>query len=132
MTFDLQLRQHPALRLLAASGTIDHGSVEAFRLALAPHLAECRAEQPPLVLDLSGVPYISSIGLRELVLAGRQANAQGGRFVLAALSPGVQAIFRVTRFDLVFQVFDSVDAVTTEHETAPSPPLNQTGTNRPA
>jgi anti-anti-sigma factor len=65
-----------------------------------------------LVIDLGGVEYISSAGLRVLMLANKQAKAQGGTLVVAALQPIVKEIFEISRFTVVFEVFSSVrDAV---------------------
>jgi anti-anti-sigma factor len=60
------------------------------------------------VLDLGGVDYIASIGLRVLMLASRQARAQGGTVVIAALQPLVREIFEISKFTLVFSCFPTV------------------------
>lgn len=98
------------IRIFAPSGRIDQTSVEGFRLALAPCLAACVAGAQPLVLDFSAVPYISSVGLRVLMLASRQAREQNGRLAIAGLTPVVKEVFEISRFDLLLDVFDSVDA----------------------
>lgn len=99
--------------LIAPDGRIDHASADAFATALAPHLAQCNANSLPLILDFSGVEYISSVGLRVLVLTARQIKAQGGRIAIAALSPMVQEVFKISRFDLVYDVYDSVETAMT-------------------
>lgn len=99
--------------ILAPQGRIDHVSSEAFSAALEPHLAQCKSGGTPLVLDFSGVEYISSIGLRALMLAARRVKAQDGRIAIAALAPMVKEVFEISRFNLVYKVFDSVDAAVT-------------------
>jgi len=65
-----------------------------------------------LILDFSGVDYISSVGLRVLMVAAKQIREQGGAIVVAALQPVVREIFEISRFNLVFQCFGSVrDAI---------------------
>ena len=64
--------------VLAPRGRIDHATAEDLRTALAPHLARCGQGQDHVVLDFAGVDYISSAGLRVLMLAAKQAKAQGG------------------------------------------------------
>ncbi len=61
---------------LFATGRIDHATAEPFKAAMAPHLATCAAGRDRLVLDLGGVEYISSVGLRVLMLASKQPKAQ--------------------------------------------------------
>jgi anti-anti-sigma factor len=63
-----------------------------------------------LVLDLSGVPYISSIGLRALTLglkALRAPEVQGDMY-LAALSKTVAHAFHISGFNQLFTIFDTV------------------------
>jgi anti-sigma B factor antagonist len=104
---DLQPRRFADTVVLAPAGRIDHASAESLKEALAPYLERCAAGQDQLVLDLSGVDYISSAGLRVLMLARKQAKAQGGTLVVAALSPIVREIFEISRFTVVFEVFPS-------------------------
>jgi anti-anti-sigma factor len=95
--------------VIAPVGRIDHASAEAFGSALQPHLDRCRADEPPLIVDMSNVDYISSVGLRALMVAAKQAEAQAGRIAIAALSPMVREVFQISRFDMVFKVYGSVD-----------------------
>ncbi len=57
------------------------------------------------MVDLSGVEYISSVGLRVLMLASKQAKAQGGALAVCGLQPVVREIFEISRFNLVLPVF---------------------------
>jgi len=61
-----------------------------------------------MILDFAGVDYISSVGLRVLMLAAKQIREQGGTIVVASLQPVVREIFEISRFNLVFQCFGSV------------------------
>lgn len=105
---DLTPRRFADVVVLALAGRIDHGTAESFKDALRPHLERCAAGQESLVLDLSGVDYISSAGLRVLMLARKQAKTQGGTLVVAGLTPVVKEIFEISRFTVVFEVFGSV------------------------
>ena len=102
---ELQPIQEGRTVVLSPSGRIDHTHADAFKLALDPHLADCRQGGAPLVIDFGGVDYISSIGLRALMVSIKQVKAQGGRMVLAALQPLVMEVFTISRFDMLFQIF---------------------------
>jgi anti-anti-sigma factor len=95
--------------VVAPAGRIDHASADAFAAALQPHLERCKAGEPPLVIDMSGVGYISSVGLRVLMVAAKQVEAQAGRIAIAGLTPMVREVFEISRFDMVFKIFDSVE-----------------------
>jgi anti-sigma B factor antagonist/stage II sporulation protein AA (anti-sigma F factor antagonist) len=105
---DLAPRRLADTVVLRPAGRIDHGSAEAFKRALEPFLERCAAAGDRLVLDCSGLEYISSAGLRVLILAHRQARAEGGTLVVAELRPMVKEIFEIGRFTAVFEVFGSV------------------------
>ncbi len=96
--------------IVSPTGRIDQSSADIFQSALAPHLAGCTKNGAPLILDFSGVDYISSVGLRALMLAARQVKAQDGRIAIAALQPVVKEVFEISRFNLVLKVFDTVKA----------------------
>lgn len=95
--------------VLSVSGRIDHSNADAFSAALEPVLSRCRAGDAAVVLDLSGLGYVSSAGLRCFMLAARQAKAQSGRLVVAAPTPMVREIFEITRFTLLFDCLATVD-----------------------
>ena len=90
--------------VVSPAGRIDQSSADAFQNALAPVLAECAAAKGPLVLDLSSVEYVSSAGLRVLMLAAKQAKATGVTIVLCGLRPLVAEIFQISRFTMVFTI----------------------------
>lgn len=102
-------RRHDNILILSPHGRIDHAHADAFKAALDEHLVECKSGGTQVVLDFAAVDYISSVGLRMLMLAARQVKAQGGRIVIAALQPLVEEVFKISRFNLVYQVFHSVD-----------------------
>lgn len=61
------------------------------------------------VLDLAQVEFIDSSGLGAVVAAMKQLSP-GQSLELAALQPIVEKVFRLTRMDTVFTIYDSADA----------------------
>jgi anti-anti-sigma factor len=63
----------------------------------APELAELLAGEPPVeVVDVAGVTFIDSSGLRVLVEAHHRRAAQGSRLVLRAPSAPVQRLLEIS------------------------------------
>jgi anti-anti-sigma factor len=89
-------------------GRIDHHSAGQLEEALAPLWEKSGISKGAVVLDFTGVEYISSVGLRVLMIAAKQMRTNGARIAIAALQPTVVEIFAISRFDLVFEVFPSV------------------------
>ncbi len=111
---ELSSRYLGSVLVVAVVGRLDHDHAKKFETALAPHLVDCTLTGSPVVLDFSGVVYISSVGLRVLLLATRQVKAQQGRIAIAALTPIVTEVFQVSHFNLVLQVFPDVAAAAAE------------------
>jgi len=90
--------------VVAVAGRVDHANADQFRTELWPHVLGCAAGGDRLVLDLAGLEYISSAGLRVLMLASRQAKGRDGTLIVCGLQSIVREIFRISRFDVVFHV----------------------------
>lgn len=98
--------------IASAAGRIDHAGAEPFKAALQPLIDQCVEGSDRVVLDFSGVEYISSVGLRVLMLAAKQVKAQKGAIVIAAMQPVVKEIFDISRFNYVYAAFPTVrDAI---------------------
>jgi anti-anti-sigma factor len=105
---ELAPRRYGDTVVLSPRARLDQSTAEEFKDGLMPYLERCAPGQELLVLDLSGVEYISSAGLRILMLARKHARAQEGTLVVAGLQPVVKEIFEISRFTLVFEVFPTV------------------------
>ncbi|MBV2360166.1 STAS domain-containing protein [Thalassococcus sp. CAU 1522] len=62
-----------------------------------------------IILNLSQVEFIDSSGLGAIV-AVMKSLRDGQRMELAALSPAVDKVFRMTRMDSIFVIHASADA----------------------
>ena len=57
------------------------------------------AEPPVLVMDLAGLTFLDSTGLRLIVTADRRARDQGRRLAVVKGPDTVQRVFSITRLD---------------------------------
>ena len=101
---ELSPRRFADAVVVSPAGRIDQSSADAFKDALDPYLDQCAAGRDRVVVDLSELEYISSAGLRVLMLAAKRSKAQRGTLVLAGLQPLVREIFEISRFTLVFDI----------------------------
>lgn len=62
-----------------------------------------------LLIDLSRLEYISSAGLRVLLVVAKKMQQKGGKIVLSALTPNVKEVFEISGFSSIFKIFDSVE-----------------------
>lgn len=101
-------KRYADVLVVATEGRVDYLNAEEFKSALFPHLANCRAGGDKIILDLSRLEYISSAGLRVLMISAKEAHAARGTLVAVSLQPVVREIFEISRFTLVFDLHDSV------------------------
>lgn len=68
---------------------------------------ETLSDADRIILDLEGVEFIDSSGLGAIVASMKQLG-NGRRLDLAGLQPVVEKVFRLTRMDTVFRLFESL------------------------
>jgi anti-sigma B factor antagonist len=88
---------------VSLEGSIDGKTAPLVREELRPTLE--KAEN--VILDMSKVDYLSSAGLRLLLLIYREFTAKNGKLVLMGLSPDIQAVMSHTGFLSFFTLAES-------------------------
>lgn len=78
-------------------------------LASAPALSAVLLNQPrdglnSLVLDLSGLTFLDSSGLRVIVAAHRHAVREGYGFSLTSVTPAIARRFKITGLDTLIPI----------------------------
>lgn len=86
--------------VLTPVGRVDSNSAREVEDALLPLFD---AGQPVLV-DFAELSYISSAGLRVLLLAARRSKATGLPLSLAGMSKPVDEVFKISGFAKLFQI----------------------------
>lgn len=109
VTVDISSRAFADVVVVAPAGRLDHAAAGAFESALAPLLESSRSAAG-LVLDFARIDYISSVGLRVLMVAARRVRARRARIAVVNLQSVPAEIFAISRFDAVLDVFASVRA----------------------
>ena len=76
-------------------------------------LRRVEAEGPSLlVLDLSGLSFLDSTGLRAVVTADERAREKGRRLVVVRGPDAVQRVFSITRLEERLEMVDDATGVT--------------------
>lgn len=95
--------------VVAAAGRIDMATADQLKEKLIPLVTAAGKKGELVVLDFSGIEYISSAGLRVLMLAAKESKSSGGKIAVAAMQPLVKEIFEISRFNKVLACHDGVD-----------------------
>lgn len=95
--------------LIRVQGRIDHKTAKDFENALKPLMDQFIAgEYKKILIDLDGVDFMTSAGLRVLMIMAKTCDKEKGQIAVAALQPGIKEIFKISRFDLVLKIFSTV------------------------
>jgi len=62
-----------------------------------------------MVMDFGELHYISSVGLRVLILVAKRLKQVNGRIVMCSLSDQIKEVFAIAGFGSLFAVFDTRD-----------------------
>ena len=106
---DITHRARGDALVVAPIGRIDHATAAEFERAVVPLLDPAAGARAGLVFDLGKVTYISSVGLRVLMIASKSLRARGARIAVAAMQPVVAEILEICRFGAVVEVYPTVD-----------------------
>ena len=100
--------------LVTLTGELDSSSSEPLSAALAGLTAGARR----VVVDLAGLDFIDSSGVKMLVAAARAVEDEGGGFVLAAPAGSVRRVFEILHLDQVVPIVDDRAAAFQEVTTS--------------
>ena len=97
---------HDAMQVFRPVGRLDSATSGELEALLVEQLdAGCNG----IVLDLADLDYISSAGLRVILMTGKRLRAAGGRLVLARMRDSVRDLFEMSGFLGLFPLADSVE-----------------------
>ncbi len=93
--------------IIAVKGRIDSSTAKTGEDYLLAHVGDGR---PALVLDLAEVDYVSSAGLRVLVMSSQRAMSLGRGFALCNCQEDVAEVMDISGLMDVLNVCDDVSA----------------------
>ena len=106
MNLDLSTRPLGDRAVVSVAGEVDLDTAS----ELGEHALDALHHvSPRIVLDITGVTFMDSTGLKVLVSVERRAQLAGGSFVLVGASPAVLRILTLTGLDQVFTLHGSLE-----------------------
>jgi anti-sigma B factor antagonist len=101
----LNVHTRGELTVITMDGSLDSGTAP----SVQTDLMQLIPDGGTTVLDLGKMTYMSSAGLRVLLLTHRRAQESGARIVLIRLSSDVREVMSATGFLDFFEVEESED-----------------------
>lgn len=100
--FTASVAQREGIVVLSIGGAIDFASASTFEAVVANVIAQNAAG---LVIDLGGVKFMASAGLRVLILAQEQL----ARFAVAAIPAAMSRQIQVVGLDKILPLYSSIE-----------------------
>jgi len=89
------------IQVARPQGRLDSNSGPVFEKELLGHID---GGSRRVLLDLSQLSYISSAGLRVILVAAKKMKAVGGQLVLSGLSAQVAEVFEISGFNRILDI----------------------------
>lgn len=87
--------------LVALTGELDTAATEELAKELDP-LMQCEAVQ--MTVDFSELEYISSAGMRIMLLLNKTVTAKGGSLTITGMNADIRQLFTLTGFDQMITI----------------------------
>jgi anti-sigma B factor antagonist len=121
LTFSVRIRQLDKASLVDVSGRLTSFEAQAFRDAIHGLIKKGHKN---IVLNLTGLEYLDSSGVGELVGNYLAVVKSGGAMKVVGLAPKVEQIFKVTQ---LYQVFPEFPDEASALESFPGDPSKKPG-----
>ena len=99
-------RSENGIPILVLTGRLNQASADALHAA-AMEVAGDETSKA-LVVDMGGVDFIVSVGIRSLIRPSQALSMRGGKLAVANLSPQISDFFKLTGLDQMFRVYETV------------------------
>ena len=104
----IETREQGDVAVIVLTGEFDLAGIQAFEA----ELAKLEAAAPAVVVvDLGGLAFMDSSGLRALVMADHRARRAERRLAIVPGPPAVRRVFEITALDERLDLVESIAAV---------------------
>lgn len=107
---DLNVERKDGVLISCPEGRLDGVNSHEFEEAMRAEIGE---EGCSVVLHLENLNYISSAGLRAVLLITKSVTAKGHALALSALPERIMEVFEISGFDKIIPIHPSKDAAIT-------------------
>ena len=104
---DINTERDGATLIAKAGGRVDGTNASDFQDALRDVITP---DDKAVILNFEELSYISSAGLRVILLTAKDMRTANVKFAVCSLSQSVRDVFTISGFDQIIDIHDSQDA----------------------
>jgi anti-anti-sigma factor len=108
MNWTKELRQGNVI--VSPGGPVDQENAEDCESRLVSSVKEASRSGGSLIIDFRNVDYMSSVGLRALMMAAKEAEPASVKVLVTGMNETMQEIFRISGFEKLFVVHESLES----------------------
>lgn len=104
----IETATHGDLLEVAPKGRLDSNTSPELEKALLDRIG---GGQTKITIDFGGIDYVSSAGLRVLLVAAKRTAAAKGQFSMHSMSSEIREVFEISGFLTILKVYPDLNAV---------------------
>ena len=89
---------------------VDHENAEDFESRLIPSVKEASRSGGSLIIDFHDVDYMTSVGLRALMMAAKEAESTSVKILVTGMNETMREIFHISGFEKLFVIHESLES----------------------
>ena len=97
------------IRLIKLNGTLDMNGTYSIEIEF---VRQCAGENVQVIVDLSKVNYLSSIGIPMLINTAKSVTGQGGKMALLSPQKNVAEVLEITGIPQIIPVCTDLESAT--------------------
>jgi anti-anti-sigma factor len=90
--------------------TVDHENAGEFESRLLPMVDQAATTSGALIIDFRDVDYMTSVGLRVLMIAAKTAGPVSVNILVTGMNETMREIFKISGFEKLFAIYESLES----------------------
>ena len=95
------------ITMIKLNGILDINGVNQIETKFAAH---CSGENPRVIVDMAGVSFLASIGVRLLVTNAKSLRTRNGKMALLNPTPDVMNVLEITDIPATIPVYSNLES----------------------
>lgn len=101
---ETDIKQENDITTISVKGSVDALTAAELTKTISKQIVDSHVN---LVIDLTGLDFMSSAGLRALLGAVKESRSQGGDLRIVSTNPGIDKVLKMSGFHNIAKVFTS-------------------------
>ena len=98
---EIAIKKDSGVTIVCPNGRVDNSTAKSFE----QEIMRIISDNQPIIISFSGISYISSAGLRIILVAGKKIASVKGQLALADMSEKIYEVFKMSGFDKILKIY---------------------------